>query len=114
MEIKASAEELAYLMKKFKELFFGNINIKYTLEIPDSKSEEIKSESDFSHIHITENNDVFIDGHRIEDVTSIAVRPDYQNHNHTVTIKIKTPYVKLDSSELLLDKSEGIDLNSGI
>lgn len=104
MEIKASAGELAYLMEEISRL--SPVNIEGTLEVTDGEPERTDGQEDgFPHIRMTSDGGIFINGHRMEAVTDMTVRPAFRSDRHTVTLEFETPYIELENGELPIRKS---------
>lgn len=99
MEIKASAGELACLMEEISRLF--PVNIEGTLEVADGEPERTDGqEGGFPHVRMTSDGGIFINGHRMEAVTDMTVKPAFRNDCHTVILEFETPYIELENGEL--------------
>lgn len=99
MEIKASAGELAYLMEEISRL--SPVNIEGTLEVTDGEPERTDGQEDgFPHVRMTSDGGIFINGHRMEAVTDMTVKPAFRKDCHTVTLEFETPYIDLENGEL--------------
>lgn len=92
MEIKASAGEIACLMEEINRL--SPVNIERTLEATDEQ------EGGFPHVRMTSDGGIFINGHRLEAVTDMTVKPAFRSDCHTVTLEFETPYIELENGEL--------------
>lgn len=104
MEIKASAEELACLMEEINRL--SPVNIEGILEVTDDEPERTTGqEGGFPHVRMTSDGGIFINGHRMEAVTGVTVKPDFRSDCHTVTMEFETPYIELENGELPRRKS---------
>ena len=97
MEIKASAGEIAYLMEEINRL--SPVNIEETLEATDER------EGGFSHVRMTSDGGIFINGRRLKAVTDMTVKPAFLSDCYTVTLEFKTPYIELENGELPKRKS---------
>lgn len=97
MEIKASAGEIACLMEEINRLC--PVNIEGVLEATDEQ------EGGFPHVRMTSSGGIFINGHRLEAVTDITVKPAFSSDCHTVTLEFETPYIELENGELPRRKS---------
>lgn len=99
MEIKASAGELACLMEEISRLF--PVNIEGMLEVADGEPERTDGqEGGFPHVRMTSDGGIFINGHRMEAVTDMTVKPAFRKDCHTVTLEFETPYIDLENGEL--------------
>lgn len=99
MEIKASAGELACLMEEISRLF--PVNIEGMLEVADGEPERTDGqEGGFPHVRMTSDGGIFINGHRMEAVTDMTVKPAFRNDCHTVILEFETPYIELENGEL--------------
>lgn len=99
MEIKVSAgvEEISRL---------SPVNIEGTLEVTDDEPERtIEQEGGFPHVRMTSDGGIFINGHRMEAVTDVNVKPAFRSDCHTVTMEFETPYIELENGELPRRKS---------
>ena len=99
MEIKASAGELACLMEEISRLF--PVNIEGMLEVADGEPERTDGqEGGFPHVRMTSDGGIFINGHRMEAVTDMTVKPAFRNDCHTVILEFETPCIELENGEL--------------
>ena len=104
MEIKASAGEFACLMEEINRL--SPVNIESILEVTDDEPERTTGqEGGFPHVHMTSDGGIFINGHRMEAVTNMIVKPAFRSDCHTVTLEFETPYIELENGELPRRKS---------
>ena len=104
MEIKASAGELACLMEEINRL--SPVNIESILEVTDDEPERTtEQEGGFPHVCMTSDGGIFINGHRMEAVTDVTVKPAFRSDCHTVTMGFETPYIELENGELPKRKS---------
>lgn len=104
MEIKASAGELAYLMEEISRL--SPVNIEGILEVADGEPERTDGqEGGFPHVRMTSDGGIFINGHRMEAVTDMTVKPAFRKDCHTVILEFETPYIELENGELPRRKS---------
>ena len=104
MEIKASAGDLAFLMEEINRL--SSVNVESTLEVTDDEPEETTGQKGgFPHVRMTSDGGIFINGHRLEAVTDMTVKPAFRSDCHTVTLEFETPYIELENGELPRRKS---------
>ena len=75
-------------MEEISRLF--PVNIEGMLEVADGEPERTDGqEGGFPHVRMTSDGGIFINGHRMEAVTDMTVKPAFRNDCHTVILEFE-------------------------